>query len=247
MTDELTESSDTDSLTAARSAATAFDTLMKRWADERSAQPWAPTHSVPIKATDPVSRWNVVDFVESYVQGSCYPIERIAPVVDRVIDVKLQFILIMIDLGLQNENVYAKARQGITLDSPVRLRLIKASLDQAIIGKNRVLWERVINLVYYLEEGGEVSGNRSKKTAFAKWANDHSKWQWLQPFHSKLTKYDDTFRTPEYHKGSVLRAELLGRKSINPNDLVSPSNALVGVFWENLISIVKGGRAVRFP
>ena len=61
-----------------------------------------------------------------------------------------------------------------------------------------------------------------------------------------LQDYEDSFRTPELHKGSVLRAELLGKRTIDPNKLLELVNRSMVIFWENTLSIIGGGKAKNF-
>lgn len=51
---------------------------------------------------------------------------------------------------------------------------------------------------------------------------------------------------PEFHKGSVLRAELLGKRIIDPNKLLDLVNRSMNVIWENTMSIIGGGQAQHF-
>jgi hypothetical protein len=61
-----------------------------------------------------------------------------------------------------------------------------------------------------------------------------------------IERYDDRFRTPEFHKGSILRKELLGGAKIDLNELLELVNRATNAIWENLTSIVGGGDAIHF-
>src|SRR4051794_31244281 len=118
-----------------------------------------------------------------------------------------------VDLGTYNESFYAPlmALGRPPDDAPPRLLLRRLSFDQNLIGKSRILWERVMNLVYLLETGKHLEKRRSKKAAFDQWLRSEApeKWRILEPYGAEVQRFDDRFRTPEFHKNSMLRAGLL--------------------------------------
>ena len=198
-----------------------------------------------------VSRWNLVEFFDTYVQSSIYPLERLTGVMRLLLNIKIEFYYILeVDLGLYNALVYDCGYDpNATLKSPYLL-LRRHSLDQSIIVKSRILWERIMNAIYYLEEGvqleDKVSGRRSKKGVFFRFVKDHPCWRFLEPYEARLEQYDSQFRTPEVHKHSVLVTELIGARTIELNDLLDLHNRALNNVWENLISIVGGGKTVSF-
>ncbi|MER6665099.1 hypothetical protein ABT256_11165 [Amycolatopsis japonica] len=192
----------------------------------------------------PVLRWNTRTLLGRYIESNSYPNDRAAKFLFNVIDFKLQLYYILeSDVGLYN-HLYEDelAKLGLDSSNPTpRLLLRRLSFDQNLIGKSRILWERLMNLIYYLEEGKELDG-KSKKGKFFRWLRESAdrKWLFMAPYEEVLVSYDQQFRTPEFHKGSVLRAELLGQKSIDVNDLLDLVNRASNVILENLTSILEG-------
>ena len=192
-----------------------------------------------------LSKWDLMTFTADYLEHKAYPKERLGQVLSYLFDVKLQFYFIMeVDLGLSNMLVYDKGYdKDRPLDTP-HVLLTKLSLDQNVIGKSRILWERIMNLVYYLENGerleNKVTKSKSKRKVFFDFIQKSDKWSFLKPYSTELEYYEQNFRTPEYHKNSVLRAELLGNKTIDPNDLLRLINRASNVIWENISLIIKG-------
>lgn len=192
----------------------------------------------------PVLRWDTRLLLKRYIESNSYPNERAAKFLFNVIDFKLQLYYVLeSDVGLYNllyEDELAKL--GLSSMNPTpRLLLRRLSFDQNLIGKSRILWERLMNLIYYLEEGKELDG-KSKKGKFFRWLRESAdrKWLFMAPYEEVLVSYDQQFRTPEFHKGSVLRAELLGQKAIDVNDLLELVNRASNVIMENLTSILEG-------
>ncbi len=200
----------------------------------------------------PVARWGLLRFIDAYVGSKTFPEDRLEGVIYRLFDVKLElYYLLEVDIGLYNRLVHERGYDDKDpAKSPAHVLLTRLSLDQSLIGKSRVLWERIMNLIYYLETGEDldrkVSGRRSKKKVFFDFANSAPRWLWLAPYGKALEEYDNEYRTPEYHKSSVLRAELLGSIAVDPNELLKPINLAVNNIWENLLSIVGGGKARSF-
>ncbi len=197
-----------------------------------------------------VRRWDLAQFWDHYARSRVFPIERLPRLGDLIIDVKLQLYYISeIDLGLSNSLVYDR---GYNRDEPLarpHVLLTKMSLDQGLIGKSRVLWERIMNLVYYLDTGTELeakkSGRRSKRGVFLRFVGESARWRFLEPYIELVGEYDNRFRTPEYHEGSTLRANLLAGRETGPNILLDPLNRASKI-WDNMLSIVDGGKAVSF-
>ncbi len=73
---------------------------------------------------------------------------------------------------------------------------------RALIGKSRILWERLMSLVYYMETGREIpkTGNGSVKSSFFSWIRTTPRWRYLEPYEQFLESFDASYRTPEYHK-----------------------------------------------
>lgn len=208
-----------------------------------------------VKNSSLVFRWDLIHFLDRYFECGVYPVGRAAGVLYKLIDFKLQLYYIHeIDLGLYNRLYFDEIRRigSDTKNPPPRLLLQRLSLDQNIISKSRILWERLMNLIYYLETGRELetrkSSRRSKKAAFFRWAADEAppNWRFMSAYESSISNYDQNFRTPEFHKHSVLRSELLGQKTIDLNALLNPINLVANAVWENMLAIICGGSPTTF-
>ena len=46
------------------------------------------------------------------------------------------------------------------------------SFDQNLISKSRILWERLMNFIYFLYTGKELETKNSKKVKFFRWARE---------------------------------------------------------------------------
>jgi hypothetical protein len=168
---------------------------------------------------------------------------------------KLQFYYITeVDLGIYSD-VYGipLTKRGLTDDAaPPLFLLLRLSLDQNLIGKLRVLWERLMNLVYFVENQCELkeSNNRSKKGKFFASVNSPAgeKWQFLAGFKDIIQGHDDTFRSAEFHTSSTLRKEILQR-TIDPNDItrVGGLHYFLNGMWPNILSVMRGDGPVFLP
>jgi Adenylate and Guanylate cyclase catalytic domain len=63
-------------------------------------------------------------------------------------------------------------------------------------------------------ERTKVSWRYSKKGVFFAWVATNPRWRFLERYAGELEKCD-VFRTPEFHKGPILRVELLGGREVN--------------------------------
>jgi hypothetical protein len=246
----MTEGNELDDLTRdAFSRATAFDELIESAIREKHA-------TLPDAMIDQMlnlHRWKAGEFAARYQEGSVFPIERLGELVYQIMDISLQYYYVTeVDLGLQNSFYYGPLQAMGTAGPSPRMSLIKMSLDQSIIGKTRVLWERLMNLVYNLEFGKELDSakpkSRSKKGFFFKEIREQGgfRWRWLLPYEKVIEDYDSKFRTAEFHKNSVLRSQFIGMKEIGPNDLLTLVNRFINVVWDNLLDIVSGKEPAHF-
>ena len=196
-----------------------------------------------------VKRWNLLEFLDTYSNAPTYPRQRLERLIYHLFDIKLQLYYILeVDLGLYNLLVHDR---GYNEKDPVEIPhtlLTRFSLDQSLIGKSRVLWERIMNFIYYLETGEDIEkkvSRRSKRSLFFNFVASSPRWRFLEPYGPLLEGYDDAFRTPEYHKSSVLRAELLGSRKVDPNELLKLVNNAINNLWDNILSIVKIECSIR--
>lgn len=131
----------------------------------------------------------------------------------------------------------------------VSVKLVLLSLHQDTIAKSRILWERIMGLVYFIETGAEDiprSAKRSVKKTFFDMCKANPQWKWLVPYDPVITRYDDQFRTPELHKRSTLRSLLMrGEDLAAPTEeILSLLNSAMNQVWDNILSIVSGGGVV---
>lgn len=211
---------------------------------------WAEKYaesSTLIAESSTARRMRIDDFVRAYAEGG-YPVERLAKCVDRVIDLKLQlYYLTEIEVNAYNVAYFwPLMRQGLTEEtaSP-HLLLVRLAQDQNVIGKIRVFWERLMNLVYFVENGREIpkSNSGSKKKKFFEWvrSEEGEQWHWLAPFEAVIDDYDRRFRTAEFHKSSVLRAEIERRKVGSLEIMSRGVNYFIGGgLWANIILVISG-------
>ena len=189
-------------------------------------------------------RLKIDEFISAYINGGKYPKERLKKTVFCLMDFKLQFFLIT----EVDEWSYPSRGQ---LTSPDRMTAANAelrqlSINQSLVGKSRVLWERLMNLVYYMETGKDLVVKKSKKTAFFKFVDGCPTWKFLSAYKDTVDEFDNALRTPEFHKGSVLRSNLMGNKEISFEEFRKLYGSLLNGIWENLCSIAAGGKASAF-
>ncbi|MFJ8815446.1 hypothetical protein [Amycolatopsis thermoflava] len=210
---------------------------------------WGETLYGYFHDTYPILRMDTRKFVYAYERYGEYPAERASGALHRLIDFKLEaYFILEVDLGLQNACYFEPLEQLGRVENPTpRYLLVRLALDQNLISKSRILWERVMNLVYYLETGKEIEG-RSKKKSFFSWIRGQAprKWLFLEPYEKRIEVYDSSFRTPELHKNSILRKELLEGTTIDSQKLLELINRGIGAIWDNLMSIMAGGWPTSF-
>jgi len=198
-----------------------------------------------LKLMIPLYRIDLDNFIDIYLKNSQYPNERLERVVYYCMDFKLQlYYLLEVDAGLVNKLVYQLGFDKRNPYNTPHLLLTRQSIDQSIILKSRILWERGINLIYFLETGenieNKVSGNKSKRKIFFDFVNTNPKWNFMHKYRTVIDKYDQSYRSPESHKGSILRAELIGNKVIERNDILDLLNYGLNVIWQGILEIIQG-------
>ncbi len=104
----------------------------------------------------PVIRMKIKEFYKLYLSNDVYPKERIEKLVYLLFDIKIQlFFILELDMGLYNHLLYNVGFGNKDKRNPYLL-LRKLSLDQNIIVKSRILWERVMNFIYFLRDGERI-------------------------------------------------------------------------------------------
>jgi hypothetical protein len=193
----------------------------------------------------PVKIMNIRDFYDLYLTKGIYPRERLKKLVYNLFDIKVQLFCIMeLDLGLYNHLIYNLGFDKDNIDKCPYIALRKLSLDQTLIVKSRILWERIMNFIYYLETGNElenISSKKSKKTLFFEFIKD-KKWAYIEDYKTYINWFDKTLRTPEVHKGSYLRK--LFQLGISAGTETERIHGLVNIamnaIWPNLLDIIQG-------
>jgi len=191
-----------------------------------------------------LTQWELVKFYNLYIKSEVYPKERIKEIMYYLFDIKQQlYYLLEVDLGLYNHLIYNRGFSNNNIIDFPHIQLTKFSLDQNIILKSRILWERIMNFIYYLETGkkleNKVSGKKSKKKIFFDFVSE-TKWNFLVEYKNHIDWFDDKLRTPEVHKSSIFRNYFLTASDINPDDPISLIGIVVNPIWENGVNIIQG-------
>lgn len=183
-----------------REIASEFENILKSALEQKYGQ-YQPEIREHLLEVSPVRRWHLGKFLDTYMSAGSYPTERLERLIYKLFDIKLQLYYILeVDLGLYNRLVYDR---GYDKDNSLALPhvfLTRLSLDQSLIAKSRILWERIMNFVFYLENGEEleekVSGRRSKRKVFFDFSRGNLRWRFLEPYESVLQEYEDSYRAP---------------------------------------------------
>jgi len=179
-----------------------------------------------------------------------FPADRLPRLISYLMDVKLElYYLLEIDIHLQNRYVYG---HGYQVDKPrekPNVLLARLSLDQTLILKSRVLWDRLMNALFYLQTGlvlEDRKGAKSKKSRFFKEMFKCERWQFLSEYEPQILQYDDDYRTPESHKMSVLRAQMMKGTIADPNRVTKLLNSATGL-WRKIVAVVDGRKPTEHP
>jgi hypothetical protein len=186
-----------------------------------------------------VSNIDIAKFLKQYRKSKNYPQDRLEKLAYILMDIKLQMYLIEVDLGADNDLMRNISGEPDSVEKEAHTQFVHLSFDQSLILKSRILWERVMNFVYYLETGKELTVKKGKKAKFFKFIDD-TRWKYLEDFKEYVEWFDNTWRTPEAHKGSKLRARLLS--GTMDNDEVNRILGLIGIvtnaFYINMMNII---------
>lgn len=230
-----------EALTNSRARAVEFDQMIRQAVSENAIRNVGPQHAETFLQDHYLLGWDLVDLFDSYQEAGAYPLSRLPGVTDRAIDLKLQLYFVAeVNMGVHNSLLYGKDFDLRSPQGKPGPHLVHLCLMQAWIGQMRVLWERLMTLVYFLEEGQDPAGKSVRRRFFGsieKWAG---RWNVLAEWHSFISKYDELYRTPEYHNRSSMRKELFGHPSTDPNSITAPLSPVMNGFWDVLIANVKG-------
>ena len=181
-------------------------------------------------------------FIDSFLDSGIYPADRLEQSINLMMDIKLQIYFIEeVDLGLYGTIGYSGTTiEGIT-EYPY-LFLKHLSMDQGVILKSRILWERIMNLVYYLETGKMLDVGKSKKKKFTNFIAENPKWQFFNDYIGYIEEYDNQLRTPETHKNSTIRSHFSSGKLLDSDSVLLIIN-IVANLWQNIVVVISGGQA----
>ena len=187
-----------------------------------------------------VKGMNIKKFYELYLEKGVYPQERIEKLIYQLFDIKIEmFYIIELDIGLYNHLIYNIGFDNSNIDEFPYIALRKLSLDQTLIVKSRILWERVMNFIYYLETGKDLD-RKSKKTYFFNFIKS-TKWSYLEVYKNYIEWFDKRLRAPEVHKDSTLRKGFLTGSTPPPEKMLGVTNIVLNSIWTNLLQIIQGG------
>jgi hypothetical protein len=191
--------------------------------------------------TSPVTRIDITRFFELYDKQETYPPDRLRGLVYQLMDIKIQlFYIVELDIGLYNRLIYDAGFTPETINNSPYMVLRMLSLDQNMIMKSRILWERIMNLVYFLETGNSLEVKRTgKKPRFFKFI-ENTRWAFLAEYRDYIDWFDDKLRTPEVHKSSVLRKHFQTDTHISSNRILALSNIVINFFYPSLLQILQG-------
>lgn len=189
----------------------------------------------------PVARIDIALFFELYLEQDAYPPDRLGGLVYQLMDIKIQlFYIVELDIGLYNRLIYDAGFTRETINNSPYMVLRMLSLDQNMIMKSRILWERIMNLVYFLETGDSLEVRRTgKKTRFFEFI-ENTRWAFLAEYRDYIDWFDDKLRTPEAHKGSVLRKHFQTDSHTPSQRILALSNIVINVFYPSLLQILQG-------
>ncbi len=194
-----------------------------------------------------IERVHIAQVLEAYQRSDLYRAERMEKVATLLMDLKLEFYFLTevdnrLSLVIEAQGPYDSKNPLATPHTYLAL----LAIEQSVIGKARILWDRIMNLVYYLETGNEIPRKKSKKTQFFKFIDDKPRWKYLVPFLATLTTHDDSFRTPEFHKASMLRAVLMGDREMPSRGSVGRISFYAEWFFDNLVPMLGDGEPNDF-
>jgi hypothetical protein len=234
-----------------RNEVNTFETFLEKALEQKYEHLLPPDFRAHFWGINQIKRWDLRNFLEAYISCKQFPIERLEHVMYDLFDIKLQIYYVLeVDLGLYNRLIYDKGYTKRSMSEVPHILLTRFSFDQSLISKSRILWERLMNFIYHLETGElleqKVSNKKSKRKVFFTFVKTTPKWRFLEPYEFELQGYEDKFRTPEFHKSSILRAELFGNRVNDPNELMKLFNRALIVVWDNVMAIVSGKKPSHF-
>jgi len=190
---------------------------------------------------DHILAWRLMDLLRAYQESRTYKQDRLPGVMDRLIDLKLQLYFVSHALpATVNAQVYLRGySEGNPLDTP-GLELARLCYTQAIINAGRILWERLMRLVYYLEMGEDMPRyGSSREHFFSKVPHWSPRWDFMSEWNEVVRRFDESFRHRETHRESVLAKELLGDEPVDPDRVLELLTPLMNGVWPALLANVQ--------
>jgi hypothetical protein len=228
-------------LTAARSDLEEFERMISDVVTRNHRSYFPGDFAEHLIDNDPVLRWRLVDdFFDPYITIGRYDLANLPRLAYRIIDLKLQYYNVaQIMPGIHN---HLLGDSPFSLAEPLEtpgLYLQHLCLMQAWIAQARILWDRLMSFIFILEEGREP-GKSIRKDFFKSIPSWCGRWDQFLEFERRIDKYDRIYRTPEFHKNSVLRASLTNQEPIDPNEIAALVSPVMNGFWGLLIDNING-------
>ncbi|MFT4553414.1 MAG: hypothetical protein ACI9S8_002052 [Chlamydiales bacterium] len=192
---------------------------------------------------DYLKRIDVQKFYELLLENKGDTREIHESLIHTLFDIKMQlFFILEVEMRSYNR-ILQEIKSLADLKKKPYLALRKLSIDQSLIVKNRILWERVMNFVYCL--GNEVkefkvSKGGSKLGKFFEKIKG-TRWEFLKFYKSLAENLNNRWRTGEVHKGSVLRGIFIRGRVADFYEINEITNVVLAVLWPNLLLILQGG------
>lgn len=194
---------------------------------------------------------SIADFITYYRKSSTYVNEKEKYLTMSLIDIRLELLYIEdVDLKFYGDiftRDFNYENHNVDIDPYTYIKFL--SFTQSEILKSRILFERIMNFIYYFCTGIELENKKvkSKKGEFFKklvFDTSFYKWKFIAPYEKVILRYDELLRTSEVHKKSTLRSFLLDdeirkKSSILANQVIIILNLVMTNFWKYLFVILE--------
>ena len=184
------------------------------------------------------------EFLESYQKSKyCTDKEDITEkVILNLMDIKLEIFFIWeVEIGQYNSRVIDKVGSFEEIKENNYIYLVKLNLDQNMIYKTRVLWERIMNLVYLVGTQKLLETKNSKKQKFKNFIKSNEEWNSMYNVVEKIEAIDNAFRTPETHKYSRIRSMFLNKEDMHADEFcMNLVEVFINETYPNILNILMG-------